>query len=309
MKKKKKKKLKFETISGPRARFDFAHRPRAKSRGKSRGKLSGKKLRFKHYSTDYRFDIYIRKRVTLKSRLKLIGPYKRRRVMGFKRIKEEDFKPGMFYKIYQTHILSGVSRLYGYGKFDRLPVTISERTKYKRFHDLFKPLKHAKKNYRGWVPTWKLYPRWQEELEDTALAQKFITVKGRKSVDIRGSVFPLRRWYNPKWNVFSDKILNGNEYHQAIGISLIISYVYPRAEWISKRTIIIDLRKPGSKGIKTKNLVKYQKMWANEIDAYLDRHHAARDTGKAGIDPIYENGGIRINGFIPVKYLKKGSIG
>jgi hypothetical protein len=85
-------------------------------------------------------------------------------------------------------------------------------------------------------------------------------------LEVRASILPQKRYYHPKYLFWSDTPMSPDTEVRKVAISFVIQYSYPGAEWLGKRSIVVEL--PRKRKISTfrKNLPK----WENEVSRELE---------------------------------------
>lgn len=198
------------------------------------------------------------------------------------------FKPAQYYRIYLVHKKSKDKRLLGFGKFYNIPF-VSKLTNKQHAGYAFKPTRG--KAPKGWIRTTRLYKAIQSEVADAAK---------ESGADIRASLIPVRKFYHPKYMIFSDYKLKLSDKPKVIGVSVLLQFNYGHQNWLNKRVVFIDMRDEfRNKRIQYKDLYKHREEIEEVINSSIRLNFVSVIQGQADI------GVVAINGFIPTTFTPK----
>lgn len=235
--------------------------------------------------SNYKYEIQ-KKVITIKKK-----NGRRYKVTSYVNIPITKFEAGKYYKIYLIHKKSKDRRLLGFGNFYNIPF-VSKLTGKQLAGYAFKPTKG--KAPKGWVKTTKLYKTIQKELEDAAK---------ESGADIRASLIPVRKYYHPKYMIFSDYKVKLSDKPKIIGVSVLMQFNYGFQNWLNKRVVFIDMRDEfRNRRIAYKDLYKHIDEIEEVINASIRLNFVSVIQGQADI------GVVAINGFIPTTFTPKTHI-
>lgn len=229
------------------------------------------------------FRLEIEERIKKKEKRKIKGKLKSVERTTYRPIKPEQFRKDRYYRLYLIHKHTKQKRLFGFGKFNNIPMfsTHPDSKGRELGGRFFYPNVKKLKRKGGWVPVKSIIRDIEKELEDYGKNFRH---------EVRGAIIPPKNYYHVDWKIFSDKPLPGNTVWKKFAISAVIEYLYTSQQWIGKKTIVVDTL---DKGIQIKNLHKYEDRWKFELGVKLDETKQNRK-GHLNI--------IEINGFVPVAY-------
>jgi hypothetical protein len=205
-------------------------------------------------------------------------------------IEQKQFRTNTETRIYVVHKRTGQKRLRAFGKFNKIPIYGYHPDLYSKGKELggkwFIPSEGKLKKRGKWVPTSSIIGDIQKELAQYGKEFKH---------EVRGVVIPAKNYYHTEWQLYSDTIINGNQYWKGVIINCVVEFVYTNQQWIGKRSIVLDLRAATKgRGIKAKNLHKYTDRWEFALELRLDELKQNR-RGEVNL--------IAINGYSPMSYF------
>jgi len=239
----------------------------------------------KHSNYEYE----IRKRVITKKK-KGKRTYK---ITKYVKIPVHKFKPNKYYRIYLIHKRTKDKRLLGFGKFYNIPF-VSTLTGKQHVGYAFKATKA--KAPKGWIASSKLYTLFQREIERAAK-------DAEPKADVRASLMPIRKWYHPKYEIFSDYKVKLSDKPDVIGVSVLLQFNYGHQNWMNKRVVFVDQRDEfRGKKMTWKELTDHKDDIADVITSSIDLNFVSVINHQAEISVV------AINGFIPTKFVPKGHV-
>lgn len=181
------------------------------------------------------------------------------------------------------------SMLLARGKLDALPVAtkkyIETFGKGRVFFETSRPKfgRGGKTKARGaWVPIHKFY----------GIAKKRFASRVREfrkeGYKARGAILPLKRYYHPKWEIFSDAPIRKDRKVTVAYANVIAAFDYPGQHWIGQRHIRVEF----PRGIALSNLHKY-----------TDRVQSLAGTALHATMPKASDVQVlEVNGYIPIEF-------
>lgn len=216
---------------------------------------------------------------------------KKYKVTKYDTISINKFKPNNYYRIYLRRKGTSDKRLLGFGKFYNIPF-ISSLTGKQHAGYAFKI--RTGKPPKGWIRTTKLYKTIQKEIED---------VSKESGAEIRANLLPVRKYYHPKYMIFSDEKIKLSQKPKVVGVSVLLQFNYGHQNWLNKRIVFIDMRDEFPRKRPTyKQLYKMTDKIEEIINDSINLNFVSVINGQAEINVV------AINGFIPTTFVPKSHV-